>query len=456
MNLPAEFCREMEKIENFDLSAFEQVFTESAVRSLRIDPNRIDSLRFEEIFPGKLMPLPYQKNAYYFDYDGIGNSFLHHGGAIYIQEPAAMTPVAAVEIPKGAWVLDLCASPGGKSLQAASEIGEDGIVVSNEFTFSRLSALEQNVERCGLKNSVITSFDARGASLFFGAVFDLVIVDAPCSGEGMMRKNPSAVSEWTLGEVRKCAACQRDILESAAETVAPGGTLLYSTCTYNLEENEKNVLWFLDSHPDFFLIPAKESVQAVTLPGIPLENREELKLCRRFYPWISPGEGQFSAILKRRGQRAEKSPRPEKTEKKKKNEKKKSAEFALCSSFLREVLREVPNMELVEEKDGFYLVPPLTLPKEKVIHSGVKVGTVRKGRVVPHHRFFMAFGQDFTRCISLSAGDERIEKFLRGETFPTSQEDGWAAVLAEGCPLGGVKITGGTAKNFYPKGLRKN
>ena len=255
--LPIDFTNRMKAILGEEYEKFEASYSEVPVRSFRVNTNKISEENFEKInlFGGK--KIPYAENGFYFSCDGIGNHPYHHAGMIYIQEPSAMAPVASVDIQPGWNILDLCASPGGKSTQAAAQ-NPDGVLVSNEIIPSRCKTLTGNIERMGFRNVITTCTDAKKIASLYGEVFDLVIVDAPCSGEGMFRKDENAQNEWSVENVLHCAERQREILDEIKTTVKPGGLLLYSTCTFSLEENEKNVDWFLNENDNFELIDVKD------------------------------------------------------------------------------------------------------------------------------------------------------------------------------------------------------
>ena len=468
MRLPIEFEARMRALLGDEYGAFERSLDTPPVRALRVNTLKMSVERFLSVCDFPVTPVPFCPEGFYFEFDGIGHHPLHHSGAIYVQEPAAMAVAECCEINPDTKILDLCASPGGKTSQAAAKLSGNGLIVTNEIIPDRCRVLAQNVERLGISNAVVTNADTERLSSLRG--FDLVIVDAPCSGEGMMRKNQNAVDEWSIENVKMCAARQKEILAFAARTVAVGGRLLYSTCTFAPEENELQIDSFLKCHPDFRLVPVSERVRAVTRDGVRFEgvSTENIEFCRRFYPHVSPGEGQFMALLERTDGEPE-SDAPETVKKGKKvrrgrdgNEKKagnKDADAALVRDFLRTVLENDPlesgMLSLEEKPDGFYLTPSVSLPENAVFSAGVKVGTVEKGRVVPHHRFFMAFGPLFRIKVDLKAKDPRIAAFLHGDVIPADVPAGFAAVLFEGAALGGGKVSSKTLKNYYPKGLRE-
>ena len=473
MRLPAEFEARMKALLGDEFADFERAFDAPAVRALRVNTQKMSVEHFLSVCPFPVTPVPFCPQGFYFDFDGIGHHPLHHSGAIYVQEPAAMAVLECCEIVPGMKILDLCASPGGKTSQAAAKTGDRGILVSNEIVPDRCRVLLQNVERLGIRNAVVTNTDTATLSESLRD-FDLVIVDAPCSGEGMMRKNQNAIDEWSTENVQMCAARQKEILNNAAKTVAPGGKLLYSTCTFAPEENELQIDDFIKSHPDFRLIPVSERVRAVTRDGVRFDGieTENIEFCRRFYPHVSPGEGQFMALLERSGDAEEAQSAPtvvqvlkkdrrsrHEQESNAKKDRSRGADPTLVRDFLSTVLEVDPTdggkFTLEEKPDGFYLVPTLDLPSSAVFSAGVKIGTAEKGRLIPHHRFFMAFGSFFKIKIELCASDPRVLSFIHGDVIPVDAPAGFAAVMYEGATLGGGKISGGMLKNYYPKGLRE-
>ncbi|MBE6604538.1 MAG: RsmB/NOP family class I SAM-dependent RNA methyltransferase [Ruminococcaceae bacterium] len=254
--IPSKFLERMQGyLDAPEFQAFCRALEAPPVRAFRVNTDKTSDERLLSLLPFSTTPLPFAKNAYYATNDKIGAHPAHHAGMLYMQDPGAISTVAALPLDKGLRVLDLCAAPGGKSTQLASAIGKEGVLVSNEYVTARARILQGNVERMGLSNTVVTNLDSAAIADFFGNYFDLVVVDAPCSGEGMLRKYEVAGEEWSEENVALCAARQRDILANAAGCVAPGGRLLYATCTWSLAENEENVAWFLDTFPDFSLTP---------------------------------------------------------------------------------------------------------------------------------------------------------------------------------------------------------
>ncbi len=447
--LPTEFRQKMEALLGTDYPCFLASYGRPAERALFVPDGRISAETFEQLCPFPVERIPYLRGGYRFDCPSPGNQPLHHAGAFYVQDPSAMSAVSAAPLKSGMKCLDLCASPGGKSVQLASGIGcrdgGTGFLVSNEIQPARCKVLCGNLERMGFANLLVTNADAGRIALWYPSFFDLVLVDAPCSGEGMFRKEPAAVAAWSPSSPSYCAKRQSVLLSEAAKTVSPGGYLLYSTCTFAPEENEGVVLAFLASHPSFSLCDVPETLRAVTSPGISLPS------ARRWYPHVAPGEGQFFALLRREEGGAPSVPLfPD-------ARLPLSAEEAYAvQAFLADTLLSHADLSLCAlGRSRRIAVSPFPVPPENVFAAGVTLGTVEKGRVVPHHQFFKAFAARFTRQITLSPGDPRVDAYLSGAEIPCRVPDsGWAVVTFCGLPLGGAKVTDGIAKNHYPKGLR--
>ena len=431
-----------------------------ASRSFRFDPTKVTQEELRLAFGDALGErIPFFEHAYRFTADSIGNHPFHHGGALYVQEPAAMAPVAALGNRRFHRILDLCAAPGGKSLQAATLLAEDGVIICNEPDPKRRRILMQNLERMGLISCQVTGFDAREIPEEWNGSFDLVICDAPCSGEGMVRKSPEVAEEWSEENVRTSAARQKEILTRAARLVSPHGILLYSTCAWSREENEERVAAFLKENEDFSLASPASSVAKVSLGGIPVEGMElPWEFCRRFYPHIFQGEGQFLALMERGdGDLDSCLKRKEKRKAKKSlpNQNEKEA-LSQARAFLEQVLEGDCTMGLWCRGEEVYLIPAGGVPPEQTVSPGVLLGEYRKGRIVPHHRFFLAFAHLFKKKIVLTPDDPRVEAYLRGEELSLPQLRGFAVLFYLSCPLGGVKCDGTRGKNYYPKGLRKS
>ena len=447
------FFDRMKDLLKGDFPSFYDSLKLPSVKAVRVNTEKTTKENFLSNTDLILSPLEYCDEGFILeDAEGIGNTPAHAAGMIYVQDPGAMSAVAAIELKEGDFVLDCCSAPGGKASQAYGKIGDGGILVANEFVPKRAKICVSNFERLGFKSALVLSLDTAEIGKMYRGVFDAVICDAPCSGEGMFRKYDEAVLEWSQENVKACAARQKEILGNVANTVKPGGVLLYSTCTYSVEENEEVVLDFLERHPDFHLIPPSERVRPFVSPGIPLSGHEELSLCFRFYPHISRGEGQFAAVLKRDEDTnvlptilyndTGISPSKE--------------EMKIIEAFLSDNLISVPSARFIKRGEIISIVPnDMKIPRGGVFSAGVCLGEIRGKNLFPHHHFFSAYGRLFKRKIELSANDDRIYKYLGGEEIAADgNSTGFCAVLYEGAPLGGGKISGGVVKNHYPKGLR--
>jgi len=466
MQLPSAFEARMRLLLKTEYDAFLEALTrEDAVKGLRVNPQKVSATAFADAAPFALTPISYVDGGYIVaDEERAGKHPYHHAGAYYMQDPGAMSTVAA--LPKGLFlrdalkILDLCAAPGGKTTQLAAACAPTGgAVVANEYNASRARILAGNVERLGLSNVCVTNVDTKYVAQWYPALFDLVVIDAPCSGEGMFRKNDRAIEEWSEENVRMCAARQREILANGARTVSPDGYLLYSTCTYAVEENEALILEFLKENPDFSLCPCDASVAAHTADGIEIDGGEgySLSLCRRFYPHRAAGEGQFIALLHRDADatvRREKSKTSVPVADKR--------DVALAEAFLKETVGRIPEGLL--PCGGMLSIFPhasrlgIPIPPFGVVSLGCTLGEVRKGRIVPHHHFFTCFGKECSSRVVFSPDGAEISKYLLGEEIDAGDARGYTAVLLslgkETVTLGGAKAADGRLKNYYPKGLR--
>lgn len=387
-------------------------------------------------------PIPWARHGFYCDPDARpGLHPYHDAGLYYLQEPSAMAPAALLDAQPGERILDLCAAPGGKSTQIAAAMDGRGLLVCNEIHPGRARILSGNIERLGVSNAlVLRETPARLAERFAGW-FDRVLVDAPCSGEGMFRKEAAALSDWSEDTVAMCSARQGQILCEAAGLVRPGGRLVYSTCTFAPEENEGVIGTFLKTHPDYQIETADAPWFA---PGRPdwADGNPDLAYTFRLWPHRLRGEGHFAAVLRRSGRRESEIAlqRPE-------------ALPPEAAAFVHEY--SLPEGIAVRFGDTVFLAPP-ELPELRglrVLRAGLELGQVRKGRFSPAHALALWL-KTAASCVSFSAGSEEIARYLRGETLPAGGR-GWTLVQVDGYSLGWGKSTDGILKNHYPRGLRR-
>jgi len=455
LSLPKVFEERMKKLLGDEYSAFySEISGGCSSKGLFCRKNAVDIIaeKFKDF-----VPVPFCNGGFYFNIDGIGNTPLHHAGGIYVQDPSAMASVAALDGHEFKNVLDMCASPGGKSLGAAARMGKNGVLVSNEYVPNRCKTLVGNIERFGISNAIVTNYDMTSRNELcdiYESFFDLVICDAPCSGEGMFRKYPEeAIGDWSVENVKLCAERQKQILDTASAFVKEGGLLLYSTCTFSLDENEMQADSFLTRHPEFELIPVSSAVKEATVSGYLFDGcrHENISLTRRFYPHVSKGEGQFIALFRKKAGSVNKA-------KDKYNSplsRPVDIEMKIFSDFIKKNLTNFDYSKIYKYNENLiYIDFDARIPSKKVFSCGVKLGEVIKSRFEPHHHFFKCFGKDFKNVIELSENDERIAKYLHGEVIETDIPNGWCAVCYEGLVLGGGKCVDGMVKNHYPKGLR--
>ena len=367
----------------------------------------------------------------------LGNSPIHHLGGIYLQEPSAMAPVNIIDINPSWNCLDMCASPGGKSGQVAERL-TTGLLVSNEIDKKRCQTLFQNIERMGYDNVIVTNNDPKDLVNNFKGFFDLIILDAPCSGEGMFRKDSTAIDMWNLGNVEACSKRDELLLEYANSMLKKGGIIIYSTCTFSIEEDENQITNFLKKH-DYSVIKPNNDVLESGVKGL-------IDGSIRFYPHNSVGEGQFMCALK-------KNEEIEATNKKGKFNKLESKELKLVNDFINENTKDL-NLNLIKKNNQIYhLIEDINLDNLNVLSYGVRIGEIDK-RFIPNHHFFKVFGKYFNIKLELDLNDPIVLKYLRGEQLDIELPKGYGVIMIDELSLGGFKSSDGVLKNLYPKGLR--
>ena len=378
----------------------------------------------------------------------LGRHPYHHAGAFYSQEPSASAPAAMLDVQPGMKVLDLCAAPGGKSSQLAAALGGKGLLVSNEYDGGRAVILRQNLERMGVANAVVLNETPARIAAALPGFFDRILVDAPCSGEGMFRKEPQALAQHGPGLVAQCAALGSGILDAAASCLATGGVLVYSTCTFAPEEDEGQVGAFLARHPEFELLPWPDGFGSPGETNRCGEHPFAAEKTRRIWP-CQGGEGHFMAKLRKAA--------PEETGKTARVKTAKAAKpNAAWQAFAGEYFPQLAGLSAMQLEDMVLLMPEeMPALKLHVLRAGVLAGTVQKNRFVPAHHLFTAFGAGCTNREELTLEDDRTQAWLRGEEIEAhTAQNGWCCVTVDGRPLSGGKVSGGKVKNHLPKALR--
>ena len=455
MSLPKDFLDKMQTLLKEEYEAFINSYEQEKSLGLRVNTLKTTLDQFETLNKFDLKSIPWVPEGYFYQQaDRPGKHPYHESGVYYIQEPSAMSVGTFVEAVPGEKVLDLCAAPGGKSTHVASQLQQEGLLITNEIYPQRAKILSQNIERMGIKNAVVVNESPQKLAKHFPSYFDRIVVDAPCSGEGMFRKDEVAQEEWSLENVRICADRQADILEEAATMLKPGGRIVYSTCTFAPEENEQAIGAFIESHPEFKI----ESMKAYEgfKPGRREWSNSEaegIEETYRLWPHYIHGEGHYVAVLRKTEDAEFKEPKRQYV--KPLNDKKKQ-EFLM---FAKVALVEVPKGDYVLFGDQLYIVPEemLTFDKLKVVRAGWHLGTMKKNRFEPSHALALSLSpQDVKHSISFAADSDEIRAYLRGETIPFEGEKGWYLICVDGYSLGWAKLANNMLKNHYPKGLRWN
>lgn len=430
---------------------FDELYTYARAepaRGVTVNTLRCPPQEFARLADFPLMPSAFCAAAFEVPPDlKPGRHPYHHAGVIYSQEPSASAPAALLDVRPGMRVADLCAAPGGKTSQLAAALRGQGLLVANEYVPTRAEILRQNLERMGVTNAVVLNEDTARIADALPGYFDRVLVDAPCSGEGMFRKEPAAVGQHSPQLVAQCAALGREILDNAARMLAPGGFLVFSTCTFAPQEDENQIALFLERHPEFVLCDLSDA--GFGRPGE--QDRADRPLtarwCRRIWP-ADGGEGHFMAKLQKLPQAQEgsllryKPARPAKPPRE-------------WLDFAEAAFPQLADRPLTAVKDLLLLAPDFPQTRLHLLRAGVLLGSVQKNRFQPAHALFMAYGADCANREELTLTDPRTAAWLRGEEIDAqTARNGWCAVLVDGFPLGGGKASGGRIKNHYPKALR--
>ncbi|MCH5300305.1 MAG: RsmB/NOP family class I SAM-dependent RNA methyltransferase [Ruminococcus sp.] len=437
-----EFFTKIKEILNDEFEDFLKCYNGDNFRGLRVNTLKISFEELKDIIGFELVNTPFCKSGAYIpnEIQSLGNSPLHHAGAFYIQEPSATSAVTMLNVQKGDKVLDLCAAPGGKSTQIAADLMGTGLLWSNEIVKNRANILLSNIERMGVKNAVVSSCHPDTLCNALNGFFDKVLVDAPCSGEGMFRKDSNALQEWSVEHVKSCAERQLQILNSAKNALKPDGVIVYSTCTFSKEENEQVIEKFLKQNPDFELEE----------PDVTF-GRRTMDYAVRIFP-MDGGEGHFAARLKRKNQGQAVYHLPVTA-----NADRKTLENVnnLLSEFLTDP-EQIKNITVI--KDKIYSIPT-DMPQTKgvqILRGGVLIGEIKKNRIEPEHHLFMTLNKnDFKQSVDLDVKSDEIIRFLHGEEIDISNDiKGYTPVCVNGITCGFGKASNGKLKNKYPKGLR--
>ncbi|MBQ0064526.1 MAG: RsmB/NOP family class I SAM-dependent RNA methyltransferase [Firmicutes bacterium] len=431
MELLENYKQDMKEYLKDEYEAYIESFEHDSYAGLRVNTNKISVEEFLEIFPFDLEPIPWTSDGFYYNSeDPVTKHPYYYAGLYYIQEPSAMLPAQVLPVEEGEWVLDTCAAPGGKSTKLATKLKNTGVLVSNDISASRCQALIKNLERFGTKNMIVTSCDIDKLVEYFPNTFDKILIDAPCSGQGMFRKEKHLIKAYAEHDDSYYAPIQKGIIENALKLLKNGGKLVYSTCTFSVKEDEEVIQYALSLCPELRVLPIEQCTGFVS-------NEYGTKL----FPHRIKGEGHFVSLL-------QKGDAEESSYKKSKEEK---FDYEAIHLKMKDAHQE-------SIKDNLYLVPNLNIDTKglRILRSGLLLGEQKKNRFEPSGALGLALTmKECNNCINLKAEDTRVIKYLKGETIDTKDlkpKDGLALICVDGFPLGFAKVSKGVCKNKYPKG----
>lgn len=470
-DLPQSFLDSMKEILGEDYEAFLAGFDGQRQYGLRVNTLKMNLEEFERIAPFHLKKVPWISNGYFYEAeDAPAKHPFYSAGLYYLQEPSAMTPASRLKVQPGERVLDLCAAPGGKATELGAALQGEGLLVANDINTARARALLRNLELFGISNSFVTNEPPHVLAERFPEFFHKIMVDAPCSGEGMFRKNPAVVDSWQEKGPEYFSKLQREIIVQAADMLLPGGMMFYSTCTFSPLENEKTITHLLKERPDMEVIPMEDyegfAEGLTSYRGEVFD--ESCKLCRRIWSHKMSGEGHFMALLHKKSGTQQQVQQTvsqssiwwEKCKGLNKEQK------AAAEDFFSHVNIAYDGKRIDVRGDNLYYLPAPKYDGRGLhfLRNGLFMGEFKKKRFEPSQPFALALhAQDFDQVLDFPADDERLSRYLRGETLDVSdliagekKRKGWQLVMVAGHPLGFGKLVNNNLKNKYPAGWRKN
>lgn len=470
MNLPKLFEDRMRTLLGEEYEEYLKCYSKPHFGGIRINTLKITPEDFEKICPFSIKRVPWIKNGYYYNMEDQPSKHpYYYAGLYYIQEPSAMTPASLLPIEKGDKVLDLCAAPGGKSTELGAKLQGHGLLVSNDISNSRAKALLKNIELFGIRNALVLSEAPSKLVDYFPEYFDKILIDAPCSGEGMFRKSPAIMKNWEQYGVEYYNKLQKEIILQAAKMLKPGGYMLYSTCTFSPEENEGTISYLLEHYPEFHVVNAlpeedKQKQLGISYDGFDFgrpewgNGNEELKHCLRLWPHKIHGEGHFVTLLyKEAKDNLYQAPSFSRDLKAIERDKKLLSGEAL--EFIKELRFPYKPELLAVHDDRVYLLPD-GLPNLKglrILRQGLLIGEMKKQRFEPSQALANALlTSDYDKIMRFKTDDPNVIKYLKCEAVEPEGdfEDGWYLICVEDYPLGWMKIAKNNFKNKYLPGWR--
>lgn len=466
MNLPSVFEEKMKHLLGAEYDDYLACYSEPRHYGLRVNTAKISVEDFLKISPWPLKKVPWIHNGFYYDgetYQPAKHPY-YFAGLYYLQEPSAMTPADRLPIESGDKVLDVCAAPGGKATELGARLNGTGLLAANDLSSSRAKGLLKNIELMGIGNVLILSEEPGKLIPYFTEYFDKILIDAPCSGEGMFRKDPKMIRAWEEHGPEYFSKIQRSIITQAAQMLKPGGMILYSTCTFSPEENEQTIECLLQQYPDFDVCEI-EGYEGFShgMPEMTDSKDRRLERTVRIFPHHMQGEGHFLALLKKQSDReytGSASPASGSGIRSVGSGRKKIPEE--LTAFLSDITRDFnPDRIDIRGEKVYYMPEDLpALNGLRFLRTGLFLGELKKKRFEPSQAFAMNLKkEEYPRILDLAVSDERVVKYLKGETLDvedlvSAKEKGWYLVCVDGYPLGFGKLAGQMLKNKYLPGWR--
>lgn len=461
MNLPAEFIEKMKNLLGDEFDDYISCYQEPRWYGLRVNTAKISVEEFEKICPFEIKKVPWIENGFYYEGDKVqaAKHPYYFAGLYYLQEPSAMTPASRLPVSAGDKVLDVCAAPGGKATELGAKLAREGVLAANDISNSRAKGLLKNIEVFGIGNVLVLSEEPGKLEDYFTGYFDKILIDAPCSGEGMFRKDKKVVKAWEEHGPEFFAKLQKSIITQAARMLKPGGLMLYSTCTFDVRENEETIEYLLDTYPEFRILPM-EGYEGFCEGRWDLSKskNEDLKKTIRIFPHKMQGEGHYLALLQK-GDPLEETIESKTYSNPKQGVKKIPEDL---EAFLKYTTLDIKK-ERLEIHGGTVYYMPKAIPDIKglrFLRTGLYLGDLKKNRFEPSQALAMYLKkEEYKLTIDLPVTDERVIRYLKGETievddFVSAKEKGWYLLLVDGYPLGFGKLLQGTLKNKYLPGWR--